>query len=147
MFAGTYRNRTDAKGRLAIPAALRKHLPPESYISIGPEMVLTIYPPEGWTQMLQRLPAPMGASPEERALSRALYASAVPCEFDAQGRVSLSQEQRRLTGIEPNSTVVVIGNGAVVEIWAEERWDSYFGDAQSHFTEFADRVIKAPERP
>jgi MraZ protein len=142
VFAGTFRFRTDAKGRLAIPAALRRGLPPGSHLSIGPEMVLTIYPPEGWERLLQQLPAPMAATPAERALSRALYSFAVPCEFDAQGRVTLSQEQRRLAGIEPNSTVVVIGNGAVVEIWSEERWDAYFGDARANFTEFADRVIK-----
>jgi MraZ protein len=77
-------------------------------------------------------------------LSRTLYSKAVPCEFDGQGRVTLSQEQRRMAGIEPRSTAAVIGNGVRVEIWAEERWDSYSTDALDRFTEFADKVINRP---
>ena len=142
MFSGTHRNRCDEKGRLAIPAPYRRELPEGSYISVGMDSVLTIYPPDQWQELAQQLQAPF-LGPEERALSRTLYSKAVPCEFDTQGRVSLSQEQRRLAGIEPRSTVVVIGNGARVEIWAEARWDSYSDDAAGRFTEFADKVIQA----
>ena len=142
MFSGTHRNRCDEKGRLAIPAPFRRELPEGSYISVGMDSVLTIYPPDQCQALAQQLQAPI-LGPEERALSRTLYSKAVPCEFDTQGRVSLSQEQRRLAGIEPRSTVVVIGNGARVEIWAEARWDSYSDDAAGRFTELADKVIQA----
>ena len=56
--------------------------------------------------------------------------------------MSLSAEQRRLAGIDPRSTVAVIGNGARVEIWSGDRWDSYSGDAVGRFDELADRVIQ-----
>src|SRR5438132_264259 len=120
MFWGSHRVRVDEKGRLAIPAQFRRQLPEGSFISIGQDGVLTIYPPEQWDSLASRLQDPL-LGPEQRALSRALFSQAVACEFDAQGRVSLSSEQRRLAGIEPRSTVAVIGNGARVEIWAEER--------------------------
>lgn len=142
MFAGTYRNRCDEKGRLAIPAPFRRELPEGSYISIGMDTVLTIYPPDQWQALAQQLQDPL-LGPDQRALSRTLFSKAVACEFDTQGRVSLSQEQRRLAAIEPRSTVVVIGNGARVEIWAEARWDSYSDDAAERFTELADKVITA----
>lgn len=143
MFWGTHRVRVDEKGRLAIPANFRRQLPEGTFISIGQDGVLTIYPPEQWEALSERLRDPF-LGPEQRALSRALYSNAVACEFDAQGRVSLSAEQRRLAGIEPRSTAVVIGNGRVVEIWAEVRWGSYSDDAVERFTELADRVIQAP---
>jgi MraZ protein len=143
MFWGTHRVRVDEKGRLAIPAPFRRQLPEGSFISLGLDRALTIYPPEQWDAVSERLREPF-LGPEQRALSRALYANAVACEFDAQGRVSLSAEQRRLAGIEPRSTVVVIGDGRIVEIWAEERWDSYSPDAVERFTERADKVIQAP---
>ena len=143
MFAGTFRVRVDEKGRLAIPAGFRKQLTEGSYISVGQDNVLTIYPPEIWESLGRQLQDPL-LGPEQRALSRTLYSKAVPCEFDGQGRVTLSQEQRRLAGIEPRSTAAIIGNGARVEIWAEERWDSYSTDALDRFTEFADKVINRP---
>src|SRR4030088_2102744 len=122
MFWGTHRARVDDKGRLAIPAAFRRQLPDRSFISICQDGVLTISPPEQWDSLASRLQDPL-LGPEERALSRALFSKAVACEFDAQGRVRLSSERRRPAGIEPRSTVAVIGNAARVEIWAEERWD------------------------
>jgi MraZ protein len=143
MFAGTYRVRVDEKGRLAIPAGFRKQLTEGSYISVGQDNVLTIYPPEVWETLGRQLQDPL-LGPEQRALSRTLYSKAVPCEFDGQGRVTLSQEQRRMAEIEPRSTAAVIGNGVRVEIWAEERWDSYSTDALDRFTEFADKVINRP---
>ena len=143
MFAGTFRVRVDEKGRLAIPAGYRKQLPEGSYIWIGQDNILTIYPPDMWQSLGSQLQDPL-LGPEQRALSRTLYSKAVPCEFDGQGRVTLSQEQRRLAGIDPRSTAAIIGNGARVEIWAEERWDSYSTDALDRFTEFADKVINRP---
>jgi len=141
VFWGTHRVRVDEKGRLAIPATFRRQLPEGSFISIGQDGVLTIYPPEQWDSLASRLQDPLQGS-EQRALSRALFSKAVACEFDAQGRVSLSAEQRRLAGIEPRSTVAVVGNGARVELWAEGRWDSYSDDAVSRFDELADQVIQ-----
>lgn len=143
MFWGTHRVRVDEKGRLAIPASYRRQLPEGSFISIGQDGVLTIYPPEQWEALSDRLRDPL-LGPEQRALSRALFSNAVACEFDGQGRVSLAAEQRRLAGIDPRSTAVVIGNGRVVEIWSEERWSDYSEDAVERFTELADRVIQAP---
>jgi MraZ protein len=142
MFSGTYRYRVDAKGRLAIPIRFREQLPPGSHVSLGPDQALVIYPPEEWSRLGDRLPSPLSATPEQRALSRSLHSLAIPCEFDGQGRVTLSQEQRRWASIEPNSTVAVIGNGQVVEIWPESRWDSYSGGALGDFTETVNRVIQ-----
>lgn len=142
MFWGTHRVRVDEKGRLAIPATFRRQLPEGSFISIGQDGILTIYPPDQWEILASRLQDPL-LGPEQRALSRALFSTAVACEFDAQGRVGLSQEQRRLAGItQAPATVAVIGNGARVEIWAEDRWESYSSDAVGRFDELADRVIQ-----
>jgi MraZ protein len=142
VFVGTHRVRVDEKGRLAVPAVFRKQLTEGSYISIGPDNVLTIYPPDQWAALAARLTSPL-PSPDTRALSRALFSMALLCEFDSQGRVMLSQEQRRQAGIEPRSTVAVVGGGSRVEIWPEPNWEPYSEDARGRFTELADRVIEA----
>jgi MraZ protein len=143
MFSGAFRPKVDAKGRLAIPKQFRDELKSGAVISIGPEMVLTIYPKEEWESLRNVLRSPLTASPEQRELSRAMSALAVPCEFDAQGRVTLSQEQRRLAAINPESAVVVIGNQTVVEIWAEDRWDSYSAGAFGNFTDNVNKVTRS----
>jgi MraZ protein len=140
VFTGAYRVRVDDKGRLAIPAAFRKQLPEGSFVSVGLDNVLAIYPPDLWAALAQELQSPL-LGPDQRAMSRALYSLSESFEPDGQGRIILRPEQRRLTGIDSPSSVVVTGSGSRVEIWPEDRWDSYSADAQGRFTEFADRVI------
>ena len=140
MFTGTYRVRLDEKGRLAVPAGFRKQLPEGSYVSVSQDNVLAIYPPDLWAALADQLRSPL-PGPEQRAMSRTLYSLSEAFEPDGQGRIILRPEQRRLTGIESPSTVVVAGSGTRVEIWPEDRWDSYSADAQGRFTEFADKVI------
>ena len=132
--------RVDEKGRLAIPASFRKQLPEGSFVSVSLDNVLAIYPPDLWAALAQDLQSPL-PGPDQRALARTLYSLSETFEPDAQGRIMLRPEQRRLTGIDSPSTVVVTGSGSRVEIWPEARWDSYSADAQGRFTEFADRVI------
>jgi MraZ protein len=140
VFTGSHRVRVDEKGRLAIPAGFRRELPEGSYVSVGLDKVLAIYPPEVWEALAQELRSPL-QGPDQRALARTLYSLSDSFEPDGQGRITLSAESRRAAGIEAPSTAVVIGSGSRVEIWPEGRWNSYSADAQERFTEFADRVI------
>ena len=132
--------RVDEKGRLAITASFRKQLPEGSFVSVSLDNVLAIYPPDLWAALAQDLQSPL-PGPDQRALARTLYSLSETFEPDGQGRIMLRPEQRRLTGIDSPSTVVVTGIGSRVEIWPAARWDSYSADAQGRFTEFADRVI------
>jgi len=140
VFIGAHRVRLDEKGRLAIPAGFRKQLPEGSFVSVGLDRVLAIYPPEVWEALAQELRSPL-QGPDQRALARTLYSLSDSFEPDGQGRITLSTESRRAAGLEAPSTAVVIGSGSRVEIWPEGRWNSYSADAQERFTEFADRVI------
>ena len=143
MFAGSSRMKVDTKGRLAIPKQFRDQLPEGSFISIGTDKNLSIYPREQWEGLRDVLRSPLQATPEERQVSRALHALAIPCEFDQQGRLTLSQEQRRHAGIDPDSTVIVIGNSHEVEIWSADRWDSYSDGALGNFTDNVNRVTQS----
>ncbi|HEX6548966.1 MAG TPA: division/cell wall cluster transcriptional repressor MraZ [Candidatus Dormibacteraeota bacterium] len=143
MFVGTFRNRVDEKGRVAIPPGFRRQLNEGSHLSIGPDNVLTIYPADQWAALVEQLNNPF-PSREQRALARALFSMAIPCEFDGQGRLTLSQEQRRQAAIEPRSTVSVVGAGSRVEIWAEPSWEPYSDDVRGRFTDLVDQVIQRP---
>ena len=139
MFIGSYRHQVDAKGRVAIPAQLRKGLPPGSVVAIGAEGRLVIRPPEEWAAMERRFRLTAETPAEERRYLRALYASAREVELDAQGRLLLGDEHRRWAALQDRAVFVGLGN--VVEVVGEETWDRENQDLDpAAFTALGDRV-------
>jgi MraZ protein len=143
MFLGSYRHSVDAKGRVAVPASLRRGLPEGSVISIGEEGRLVIRPPHEWAALQARYQLTSETPADERRYMRLLYASAREVELDSQGRLLLSDEHRSWAGISDRA--VFLGLNNVVELVGESRWDQESaGVAPDTFTHLHDNLGRGP---
>ena len=114
---GQYAHNIDAKGRLFIPARLREELGQTFHVTVGLDHCLSIYSDESWAAFTDKV----RALPYSKAKAlRPLFANAVDCEPDAQGRILIPAKLREYAGLQKE--VVVIGSFDRAEIWNAERW-------------------------
>ncbi len=120
MFLGSYNNKIDKKGRLAIPFQYRNQLTDSAVIcrDIYGKECLCLYPEDAWekfTEKVNAMPSVVG-----NELKRYLYSGSCNVEFDAQGRVLIPAKLREHAHLE--SAVAVIGMGERLELWNADAW-------------------------
>lgn len=119
---GQHERTLDGKSRLAIPTEFRSALGGGAVLTRSFDDCLCIYPAERWQELVGAIG--VGGLPdlrsEVRDLARALFGSAVRCEFDRQGRIVVPAFLREYAGFLTDIIVVGIHNG--VELWAKEVW-------------------------
>ena len=114
---GTYEHNMDAKGRLFVPAKLRELLGEKSYLTMGMDQCLAVYPQESWEKFTAKFEAlPSSVSKKMRPL----FANTVSCEPDSQGRVVIPPALREYAGL--SKEVMIVGVHDRAEIWDAARW-------------------------
>lgn len=114
---GQFSHNIDAKGRLFIPASLRKELGQTFHVTVGQDHCLSVYSDESWAAFMARLKE---LSYNEVKKLRALFAYAADCEPDSQGRILIPAKLRQYADLQKE--VVVIGSFDRAEIWSADRW-------------------------
>ena len=123
---GQFSHTIDAKGRLFIPASLRKELGQTFHVTVGQDHCLSVYSDESWAAFMARLKE---LSYNEVKKLRALFAYAADCEPDSQGRILIPAKLREYAGL--TKEVVVVGSFDRAEIWSAERWAAIENEAFS----------------
>lgn len=125
MFHGPSNATMDAKGRFALPGALRKQMPDDFDNSLvitrdpGSDCLL-IYPPSTWHAVLEDLLSRSNMDPAVKQFQRRFVGNAREVELDANGRLLIPPVLRELAHL--NSKLVLAGMGKNIELWNEQDW-------------------------
>lgn len=139
MFTGEYQHTLDGKGRVIIPSRLRDGLGDTFVITRGLDQCLFVYPSAEWVRLEQKMKQLPFTKKDSRAFSRLFFSGAMEVEADKQGRVLIPQNLREYAGIEKE--VMFIGVSNRVELWSEDAWRNYFGEANDNYEELAEKLV------
>ena len=137
LFAGTFENRIDRKGRVSLPADFRAELPAD-----GPRVVY-IYPSPRGTALeacdrdfMQRMSDSIEQfdifSDEEDEMTASIVAAARRVTIDTEGRIALLPELIAEAGIR--DAVTFVGRGARFQIWNPSDYKTYSVEARKRST-------------
>lgn len=133
MFSGNYTNVLDEKGRVAIPAKFRETLATAN----DDKLVVTIfevsgipcleaYTTHGWQDFVASLDSKIGSFSHQRLVFESTYiGNAMPCQLDKQGRILLSQTQRKFAELE--QSIVFVGALKKFRVFSAEGYDKLLG--------------------
>lgn len=135
-FLGQYEVPVDDKGRIFLPAELRRSIEPEAddtiVVTRGLDGCLTGHPRNLWAQTVDRMLQLPWKDQKVRRYIRGILSQAAEVRLDRQGRASLPRKLLALTGI--GDRLVVTGSGAHLEFWEPETWQAYQSESESGAT-------------
>ncbi|MBR6202265.1 MAG: division/cell wall cluster transcriptional repressor MraZ [Bacteroidaceae bacterium] len=123
-FIGDYPAKTDAKGRVFLPAAFRKILDAEGEQGLVLrndvfQKCLVLYPESVWNTQLDGLRAQVNQwNSKQQMMLRMFEADAEPIELDAQGRLLISRRKLQYAGIEGDVRFLAMVDR--IEIWSKK---------------------------
>ena len=146
-FLGNIEAKTDAKGRVFLPATFRKQLQlaGEELLVLRTDVhgkCLVLYPESAWTKRIDQISARVSEWDEgEQMVLREFMAEAEMLTLDGNGRFLISK--RLLQAAEINQAVRFIGMNDTIEIWAQEKTEKPFLPQP----EFANRLKAIMSKP
>ena len=147
-FLGNIEARTDAKGRVFIPATFRKQLQAasEERLVLRKDVhqdCLVLYPESVWFATQNQLRQKLNKwNAKQQMIFRQFVSEAEVVLPDGNGRILLPKRYLQMAGIQ--SDVRFIGMDDTIEIWAKERADRPFMDAEA-FSETLDALLGGEE--
>ncbi len=146
---GEYELTIDEKGRLLIPAEVRRSLDPERdgeafVIVIGINGQPWLYPERGYETLVSTLASQLSPGEDRLAFDQMYFSMASREEWDKQGRLMVPQQTRRST--ELGRDVTIIGVRDHLELWNREAWDVRKKYLVAQRAELAAKQREAEER-
>lgn len=123
-FKGEYEHSLDNKGRIALPAKLRKVLTGDQRFTLtyGLDNCLYLYPEVHWIEFEERLNKLNSFKQKDRMAKRFFLKNAEDVELDGQNRISIPSKHIEFAGLTDRA--VFIGSGDRIEIWSPKELDN-----------------------
>ncbi|WP_418510938.1 division/cell wall cluster transcriptional repressor MraZ [Corallibacter sp.] len=141
---GTYECKVDAKGRLMLPAALKKQLAPVLQNGFVLKRAvfqpcLELYPMEQWETLMQRVNKLNRFKKKNNDFIRRFTAGVKIIEVDVAGRVLIPKDLIGFAGI--SKEIVVSSSIDILEIWDKDKYEQAIDDAMGDFADLAEEVM------
>ena len=146
-FKGQAENSIDDKGRVALPAKMRRVLSPEAKETFvatrGLEQCVFLYPQDVWERVETQIEGLNPFQRETRDFVRNLYRWAEDTTLDGQNRISLPKTLLDFAGLSAGNgaKALFIGAHDHIEIWDPDVFDRYLNAQPDEYETIAERVM------
>lgn len=142
-FKGQAEYSVDSKGRVAIPAKMRKAMSPaanETFtVTRGFEDCIFLYPMDEWADIEEEIEDLNMYNREVRNFVRIIMRWANEVSLDGQGRISIPNPL--LDFAELDDSALIIGAFDHIEIWNPEQFDGYLNEQPGDYETLAESVM------
>ena len=141
---GTYECKTDSKGRMMMPSAIRKQLQPilqEGFVlkrSVF-QPCLELYPMSEWNDLMAEVNKLNRFRKKNNDFIRRFTAGVKVVELDSAGRLLIPKDLIGFSGI--TKEVVVSSQVSILEIWDKDKYEQAIEDATGDFADLAEEVM------
>jgi MraZ protein len=146
---GEFECRLDPKGRLMLPAALKKQIPVEAddkfVMNRGFEECLVLYPKNEWDITSQEINALNLYSKDNRNFVRNFYRGATELTLDGTNRLLLPKNLLEHAGIDKDLVLFAYANR--IEVWSKEKYDTMLAIDPDTYADLAEKVMVKQETP
>ena len=145
MFIGSFKYSVDAKGRVSIPAKLRKYVNPEAndcfILTRGTAQCIDVYPMDQWKELVANKLTQLNTfDPKEAMFIRMFLQEAAEDKLDSQSRLLIPKNLIEYAGIEKD--IFILGAVKKIELWNPEKYDEYLKDNVQSYEQIANDVMK-----
>ncbi|NNC94161.1 MAG: division/cell wall cluster transcriptional repressor MraZ [Chitinophagales bacterium] len=148
-FLGEHECKVDAKGRIKVPAGIKKQLSPSAngrfVINRGFEQCLVLYPFDEWEKVKAKVDRLNTFKKKERNFVRYFYRGATEIILDATDRLNLPKHLLDYAKIEKMALLTSTKN--VIEIWNKDLYESEMAMDSDIYAELAEEVMGDDDTP
>lgn len=141
---GTYECKADSKGRLMLPAPLKKQL--QAGLEDGFVLkrsvfqpCLELYPMEEWNKMMQKINKLNRFVKKNNDFIRRFTAGVKIIEIDATGRLLVPKDL--VVFAEIDKDIVLSSAVNIIEIWDKDKYEKSIDDSVVDFADLAEEVM------
>jgi len=138
MFIGEYTYSIDEKKRLAVPPKFREQVGKKAVLTKGLDNCLFLYPEKEWQSLVEKLSSLPLAQADARGFVRLMLAGGMEVDLDKTGRILVPDYLKEYAAL--NKKVVIAGVLNRIELWDEEKWDTYKKKIEREVGDIAERL-------